>query len=109
MRLDFEHLLQTGTARSHETLRSKDDISIAWYKSIYELSSYPCMSSSPLLQPLLQSFLRAELGAGVDVHLLGKRCEEIATHPMRNQGYEGMSSKPLKRLGTKQRQLLPEA
>jgi hypothetical protein len=48
------------------------------------------MSNSPFLQPLLQSFLRAELGAGVDVHLLGKRCEEIATHPMRNQGYEGM-------------------
>jgi hypothetical protein len=67
------------------------------------------MSSSPLLQPLLQSFLRAELGAGVDVHLLGKRCEEIATHPMRNQGYEAMSSKPPDGLGTKQKQLLPEA
>lgn len=67
------------------------------------------MSSSPLLQPLLHSFLRAELGTGVDVHLLGKRCEEIATHPMRNQGYEGMSSKPLKGLGTMQKQMLPEA
>jgi hypothetical protein len=67
------------------------------------------MSSSPLLQSLLQSLLRAELGAGVDVHLLGKRCEEIATHPMRNQGYEGMSSKPLERLGTKQSQMLPKA
>jgi hypothetical protein len=77
--------------------------------SIHEPSYYPYMSNSPFLQPLLQSFLRAELGAGVDVHLLGKRCEEIATHPMRNQGYEGMSSKPLERLGTKQKQMLPEA